>query len=134
MEVYFKNSFVAFYYDKQLRLGKAVWKGQLRGAELREAYLLVLDMIDRFYLTRWLGDDRLMESIDPDDLAWSMEVFVPRLAKSSLRRLARLPSQFMENRQAVDRMVREGQAGEVHLTFKDFGSEEEAVAWLMEPL
>lgn len=134
MQVYFKNNFVTFLYDKQARLGKAVWRGHLRGPELREAYLLVIDMIDRFTLTSWLADDRLMESIAPDDLQWSLDVYVPRIARSPLLRMARLPSRFEENRQSVDLMIDKGNKYGLQLVLRDFTSEEEAVDWLMEPL
>lgn len=134
MQQYFKNNFVTFLYDTQTRLGKAEWRGHLKGSELREAYLLVLDMIDRFSLTRWLADDRQMESIDPADLQWSLEVFVPRIAKSSLLRMARLPSRFDENRQAVKQMIVKGHTFDLDLVLCDFSDEQEAMAWLMEPL
>jgi len=134
MQVYFKNNYVTFLYDKNARLGKAEWRGQLRGPELREAYLMVLDMIDRFYLTRWLADDRMMGAVEPADLQWSLEVYIPRIAKSSLLRMARLPSKFEENLQAVGVMIDKGHSYDLHLTFRDFENEEEAMAWLMEPL
>jgi hypothetical protein len=63
-----------------------------KGPELREAFLLCLELIGRFSLTPWLADDRLMESIEPADLDWSLQVHVPAMAKSSLLRMARLPS------------------------------------------
>jgi hypothetical protein len=133
MQIYFKNSFVSFYYDKEARLGKAEWVGHLKGAELREAYLLCLELIDRFSLTRWLADDRLMRSIDPADLQWSLNVFVPRLANGPLLRMARLPSLFEENRQAVEVMIEKGHTYNLDLILRDFTDEQEALDWLMEP-
>ncbi|WP_299761973.1 hypothetical protein [uncultured Pontibacter sp.] len=134
MQVYFKNDFVTFSYDKEARLGKAEWRGHLRGPELREAYLMVLDMIDRFCLSRWLGDDRNMESIAPDDLQWSLDVYVPRVAASSLLRMARLPSAFEANRQAVEMMIDKGQSFDIDLVLRDFSNEQAAMEWLMKPL
>ncbi|ARS36955.1 hypothetical protein [Pontibacter actiniarum] len=134
MQVYFKNNNVTFLYDKEAKLGKAVWRGRLQGPELREAYLLLLDMIDRFALTRWLADDRLMEAISPADLRWSLEVYVPRVASSALLRMARLPSQFEENLQSVEVMIDKGHTYDLNLLFRDFSDEQEALAWLMEPL
>ena len=105
---------------------------QLHGAELREALLLCLEVVDRYSLTRWLADDRLMGPIDPADLQWSLEVYIPRLANSSLLRMARLPSFSEENREAVEVMIDKGQAYDAKLVLRDFKSEQEAMDWLME--
>ncbi len=134
MQVYFKNSFVSLYYDKNAKLGKAVWSGHLRGSELREAFLLCLDLVDRFNLTKWLADDRQMKTIEAEDLKWSLEVYVPQMASSPLLRMARLPSQYEQNREAVDIMIEKGHASEINLSLRNFECEQEAMAWLQEPL
>ncbi len=133
MQLYFQNSFVKLSYDKHLQLGKAEWRGRLQGAELREAYLLCHEMINRFSLVRWLADDRLMGSVSPADLKWSLEVHVPQMAKSSLKRLARIPSQFEENRKAVEVMINKGYTFDLSLILRDFMHLEEAMEWLLEP-
>ncbi|WP_187262236.1 hypothetical protein [Pontibacter beigongshangensis] len=132
MQIYFQNNFVSLYFDKKISLGKAVWRGHVRGPELREAYLLTLDLIDRNYLTRWLGDDRLMQSIAPDDLQWSLEVFIPMLVNSSLLRMARLPSHSEANREGIREMIIRGHTIDHNLIVRDFGDEQEAMRWLLE--
>ncbi|MHA6248498.1 hypothetical protein ACXYMU_11215 [Pontibacter sp. CAU 1760] len=132
MEEYFRNSFVSLQYDKEASLGKAVWSGSLQGEELREAYLLTVELIDRYSLTRWLSDDRQMKPITPADLQWSLDVHVPRMANSSLLRMARIPSIYEDNNKAVDAMVSKGHTLDLHLTFRHFDTEEEAMNWLME--
>ncbi|WP_242926192.1 hypothetical protein [Pontibacter vulgaris] len=134
MQVYFKNNFVSIYYNKESRLGKAVWNGHLEGAELREAFLLCLELIDRFMLTRWLADDRLMKSIEPADLEWSKQNYIPRIGNSSLLRFARLPSQFQKNLEAVNAMIEQSHTLKTKVVPLDFTDEQEAMDWLMEPL
>lgn len=134
MQIYFKNSFISIYYDKAARLGKAEWRGHLHGPELREAYLLCQDLIDRHSLVRWLADDRLMQSIAPADLAWSLREHVPRMATGPLLRMARLPSHHKQNREAVDMMIDKGSSLETHLEIRDFTEEQEALDWLLNPL
>ncbi|PKV67307.1 hypothetical protein [Pontibacter ramchanderi] len=133
MQLYFHNSFVRLSYDRALRLGKAEWFGRLQGAELREAYLLCHDMINRFSLTKWLANDRQMGNISPADLKWSLDVHVPQMAKSSLRRLARIPSQFETNLEAVGVMINKGYTLNLSLEMRDFEDEEKALEWLLEP-
>ncbi len=134
MQIYFKNSFISLFYNKEASLGKAVWSGNLHGSELREAYLLCLELIDRFSLTRWLADDRMMKSIAPADLEWSMQHHVPKMANSSLLRMARLPSVFEENLKAVDAMIEKGLSFNYGVAVRDFTDEQDALNWLMQPL
>ena len=129
--IYFKNDFVSIYFDKDLRIGKAVWQGDLVGSEFREAVLLCLDLIDRHSLVGWLGDNRRMKSIRPDDLQWSLQHFLPQLLESSLERLANIPSYDDANRAAVEIMYAQ-KSNLQELAIRDFVSEEEALAWLQE--
>lgn len=131
-QIYFKNNFVDIYFNKDLSLGKAIWKGDLIGAEYKEAVLLCLDLIDRHGLIGWLGDNRKMKSIRPDDLEWSVKVFLPRLLESSLLRLANLPSENEQNRAAVETIYNKTNISDTELTVRSFMSEEEAEAWLKE--
>ncbi|MFD3002917.1 hypothetical protein ACFS7Z_21300 [Pontibacter toksunensis] len=131
-QIYFKNNFVNIYFDKDLYLGKAVWKGDLIGAEYKEAVLLCLDLIDRHGLIGWLGDNRKMKSIRPDDLDWSVRVFLPKLLESSLQRLANLPSEDELNREAVETIYSKSNITDQELTVRDFKATKEAEAWLRE--
>lgn len=95
--------------------------------------MLCLDLVDRHELRGWLGDNRKMNSIDPADLQWSLEVFVPQAVASPLLRIANLPSESEKNREAVAMMLKKkDQLDAQQLLVRDFGSEEEAMAWLME--
>jgi hypothetical protein len=134
MQIYFKNSFVTLSYNRKKQLGIAEWTGTLQGPELREAFLLCLEMINRFSLIRWLADDRLMGPITPADLEWSLQVHVPGMAKSSLLRMAYLPSLSEENRETVEFMIDKGHTYDLKLVVRSFQEKEEAMAWLMEPL
>ncbi|RIJ37559.1 hypothetical protein [Pontibacter oryzae] len=131
-QLYFRNSFVDMYYDLDLNLGKAVWNGKLVGAEFREVTLMCLEMLDRFELTRWLGDNRNMKPISPEDLQWSLEVFVPKLLCGPLLRMATLPSKYEENRQAVNMLMSKSHDLDNSLELRDFQNEEEAMAWLLQ--
>ena len=131
-ELYFKNSHVSLYYNKSLRLGEAVWNGELLGDEFREATLLCLDLIDRFQLQRWLGDNRKMKTIQPADLRWSIEVFLPQLLESPLLRMANLPSEYEENRKAIEVMMDKMHLPGQQLVMRDFRDKDEAMKWLLE--
>lgn len=131
-DLYFRNNFVSIFYNKDERLGKAVWTGHLSGAEFRETSLLCLDLIDRYELRGWLGDNRKMDAIEPDDLQWSLEVFVPQIVASSVLRIANLPSEHEGHRKAIDVMLdKKNELGET-LVIREFSDEAEAMDWLRE--
>jgi hypothetical protein len=130
--LYFRNNFVSIYYDKGLRIGKAVWKGHVSGFEFRETTLLCLDLMDRHELKGWLGDNRKMRSIAPADLQWSLDVFVPQIVAGPVLRVANLPSEHEENRKAIEVMLEKKNKLQQQLTIRDFEDEEEAMAWLRE--
>lgn len=131
-ELYFKNSFVSIYFDKANRLGKAVWRGHLSGAEFKETALLCQDLMDRYELKGWLGDNRKMDAIEPADLKWSMEVLLPQLIAGSILRMANLPSEHEENRKALEVMIEKKNELDQKLLIRDFETEAEAMAWLWE--
>lgn len=130
--LYFQNAFVRLYYDKEQQLGKAIWSGHVQGAEYREAALLCLDLTDRYELRGWLGDNRKMSAIEPEDLQWSLDVFVPQVVAGSMLRIANLPSEVEENRKAIDIMLEKKDTLNQQLLIRDFDTEEEAMAWLLE--
>jgi len=131
-DLYFKNSFVSIYYNKTLRLGKAVWSGHLSGFEFREASLLCIDLIDRHELIGWLGDDRRLGSIEPADLKWNLEVILPQLAASTMLRMASIPTEQHKNQEAIEVMVQKNNELGQKLIFREFEREEDAVSWLLE--
>lgn len=132
LHTYFKSPHISLYYDSELRLGKAVWKGNVKGAELREAVLLCLYLIDRYSLKRWLADDRKMKGMDPADVQWLEEVFLPGILAGSVARIARLPSEYVEHTQAIELMKEKKGDSDARLLIHDFECEEEAMRWLLE--
>ncbi|MBC5994050.1 hypothetical protein [Pontibacter cellulosilyticus] len=131
-ELYFKNAFVSLYYDKDQKLGTAVWNGNIKGSEFRESLLLCLDLIDRFGLISWLADDRKMKAIDPADVLWSQEVFLPRILRGSIVRMARLPSHSAENREAIELLKDSSKGFTTNLIIRDFNTEAEAIECLLQ--
>lgn len=94
--------------------------------------MLCLDLVDRHELRGWLGDNRKMNSIEPADLQWTLDVFVPQAVASPLLRMANLPSEFEQNREAVAMMIEKKNQLNEQLLVRDFDTQEEAMAWLME--
>lgn len=134
MKIYFENEYVTIMYNEEHLCGMAAWKGELTGAEFREATLLCQDLIDRYGLTRWLGDNRKMKGIREDDLLWFMEVMEPQLVNSSMQRMANLVSEYENHHEAMERLVEHGTKLGHRLVICDFNNKDTALEWLLSPL
>lgn len=118
---------ICFYEDKSLGVG--VWEGFLSSEEYREAFLQGLALIKQRKLKRYLLDNRKLKTIRLLDQAWTVAVAGPRLAISSLERVAIIVSEDIFNRMAMDNMfVKGGQF--VHFDYAYFKEEREAMRWL----
>ena len=131
-ELYFKNSFVSIYFDKENCLGKAIWCGRVSGAEFKEAVLLCQDLMDRYGLKGWLSDNRKMDAIEPADLKWTIEVMLPQLIAGVMLRMANLPSEHEGHRKAVETILEKKNEHDQKLLIRDFEYENEALTWLYE--
>jgi hypothetical protein len=134
MKVYFENEYVTIYYNLEQLCGMAAWKGELTGAEFREATLLCQDLIDRYGLIRWLGDNRKMKGIRKDDLLWFMEVMEPQLVNSSLLRMANLLSHHADHQEAMERLTAHGTTLNHRLIVRDYSNKDAALEWLLSPI
>ncbi|RNI23590.1 hypothetical protein EFB08_18855 [Rufibacter latericius] len=119
-------------FDEDRSTAYAVWNGFLSSHEFQEAVLACIGLIEENGITRWLADNPKMKAIRQADQAWFVEVIMPRLLQSSLRRMATLVSEDLFNKMAVEQMIQ--RAGNLHhLAMCDFKDEGEAMLWLMAP-
>jgi len=125
---------MSLYYNRETGVGMAVWQGQVQGAEFREAVLLCLELMGRFELRGWLSDNRKVTSVNLNDLQWSLKVIGARVAAIPLLRLARLPSEIEEIRNAVGVMVNEELDFASNRLFRNFENVQEAMQWLTESI
>lgn len=132
-KAYFQNEHATISYDLEASLGIVTCHGEVAGADFREAMLISLDMIDRFELKRWIGDNRKCKAIAPADLKWSQEVLLPQLALGPLLRIALLLSHKEVSPGTVDLTIEKGDSKAQKLLIRNLDDEAAALAWLMEP-
>ncbi|ALI99134.1 STAS/SEC14 domain-containing protein [Rufibacter tibetensis] len=129
--VYYQSHAFTIQYDEARSLGMAIWRGKFSKSDLQEAFLILIHVIDKYRLTRWLADDRKMKSMSEEERNWVFENVVPALLSGPLRRMAILPSEDAKQVEDIDHLVeRAGDLGDFAL--RNFGSEEEALEWLMQ--
>ncbi len=113
------------------RLLRSTWKDAVSSQGYRGSLLRVHSIVERLALQHWLSDGRKMGPILPDDEAWTMEEFLPKLIGAGLERIAIVSSEDALNRTAVDRMVN-ASAPVVPYTIAYFQDPSIAQLWLMD--
>lgn len=131
-KLYYESDCVRISFNETQQLGVAEWNGFLSSKDFRENALRCLELIERYELRSWLGDNRKMKAIRQADQQWMVEEFIPKLLDSSLRRLANLVSEDIFNKMAIEQMIK--RAGPLEaILIRDFDSEAAAMAWLVMP-
>lgn len=131
-KIYYESEFVKISFDEAQHLGVAEWNGFLSSKDYRENAVRCLELIEHYELKFWLGDNRKMKAIRQADQQWTVEVMVPRLLASSMRRMANLVSEDIFNKMAVEQMIKRVSPLN-NLQIRDFESEAAAMAWLKMP-
>jgi hypothetical protein len=130
--IYLENAHVTIFYDPFWKMGRAVWNGFLSGETFKTNLTACLRLIEEKHLALWLADNRKMKSIRQQDQLWLEKVFVPRLAASSLQKMATLISEDIFNQMAIETLhIRGGKLVPFDTQF--FQDEEEARKWLIAP-
>lgn len=131
--LYFQNHGLTLSYDRELKMGFAVWVGFLSSRDFREATTNCIELIQQENLTRWLADNREMKAIRQADQQWFVETILPVLRQSSLKRMATLVSDDIFNQMAIDHIYEE--AGNIdHIEMRDFNDDVKAMTWLLRPV
>lgn len=132
MQTFFDTEYLYLGYDEDRKLAQAVWNGFLNSQEFRTASQACLDLLQEHQPINWLADNRKMKAIRQHDQDWFVQEVIPRLAQSSIRKMATLVSEDIFNQMAVENI--EAKANEVVLFDNyHFKSEEEAMHWLSAP-
>ncbi|GAB2527773.1 hypothetical protein [Rufibacter soli] len=130
-QVYYESPSLVIRYDQEQQLGTAKWKGHLESSDLREGVLLCNHVVEKYSLTRWLGDNRLMKAFSPEDEQWFIETQLPQLIAGPLRRMATLVSKDQAQVAAIEHIIERAQ-GLHKLAIHDFNYEDAALQWLLQ--
>ncbi|GAB3525904.1 hypothetical protein GCM10027443_00490 [Pontibacter brevis] len=132
LKTYYENEHIRLRYDEEFQLGVGEWKGFVSSSEFREMALRALEFANSYGITRWLSDRRKMKAIRQQDQQWAVEVYIPKMLESPLRRMAAVVSEDIFNNMAMEEMLkRSGGLGNISL--RHFNNVTEAMAWLKQP-
>ena len=132
LELYYETDIIRVSYDPELQLGVGEWKDFASSEKIRSTAMRSLDFVNEKGITRWLADRRNMKAIRQQDQQWTVDVFIPKMLASPLRRMASIVSKDIFNKMAMEQIIRRS-GGLGNIALHDFDNFEDAMAWLKQP-
>lgn len=126
----FSDECLQLYYDPENKLVRAVWNGFLSGENLRRVVAKCLDLLDEENPENWLADNRKLRAIRQHDQEWLAENLLPKLAVSSLKKMATIVSEDIFNQMAIGNLLTKA-TEIVHFDHQYFKSDQAAYKWLV---
>ena len=117
-------------YDSDHDLIEAVWNGFISGDVLKSAVLTCIQLLEEKKPKNWLADNRKLKALRMKDQEWLAENLVPKLADSSIKKMATLISEDIFNQMAIENLYTKA-SETVKFEHKYFKSLAEARSWLL---
>lgn len=84
----FDDTFLTISWEPDDRIICAQWKHEVGGEAMRRGLDVGLDLIRDKQARRWLVDSRLLGTIDPADVKWVNDHWIPRAVAAGLQSMA----------------------------------------------
>lgn len=86
--IYFDESFLTLSWDEGANVVCAQWKDTVEGEPMRRGLEVGLELVALKQSEKWLVDSRTLGSIDPADVKWVNDNWIPRAVDAGLRWMA----------------------------------------------
>ena len=86
--IYFDESFLTLSWDESANVVCAQWKDAVEGDPMRRGLQVGLELVSLKQSEKWLVDSRTLGSIDPADVKWVNDNWIPRAVDAGLRWMA----------------------------------------------
>lgn len=90
MMIHFDAPFLTIHWDDDGGIAWAEWKDSTGGEPMKRGLEAGLRLIVEKKATRWLADTRRLGSMDPADVKWVSDDWVPRAVAAGISRMALL--------------------------------------------
>ncbi|HTR83863.1 MAG TPA: hypothetical protein VMI56_05260 [Reyranella sp.] len=123
------NPTCSMFFDDEVPCVTVVWKGSVTSSQLRCVHENLIHLIAAHRVSKVLGDDTALPTIDIDDQRWILDDWMPRAAAAGLKAAAsKAPDSYIA-RVSIDNII---QANGENMTIRSFGDIGEARRWLRE--
>ncbi|MEZ4453248.1 MAG: STAS/SEC14 domain-containing protein [Nannocystaceae bacterium] len=86
--IYYDKPFLTLSWDPDGNIVCARWKDEVSGEPMREGLETGLKLVTEKKAQRWLVDSTMLGSIDPVDVKWVNDIWMPRGVAAGLRWMA----------------------------------------------
>lgn len=86
--IHFDEQFLTISWDPVDRIICAQWKNEVDSASMRRGLAAGLELIREKQAKRWLVDSRILGAIDPADVKWVNDEWMPQAAAAGLTTMA----------------------------------------------
>ena len=117
--------------DLDRALFSLTWKGPVPSGAWRRILVQAHMQVLQHRLRSWISDSRQLGAILPDDEAWIMSDFTPRMVLAGLERMALVMGTDRLRRAAVDKLVEQA-APITSFPVRFFLDPEQAVRWIVD--
>jgi hypothetical protein len=126
--IYFDEPFLTLSWEEDANIVCAQWKNEVGGEPMRRGLDVGLDVVVQKQAHKWLVDSRRLGSIDPADVKWVNDNWMPRAVAAGLSWMA-----FVMAKKVVMKLTMRSfmaRISERDLTTSYFDDVDEARAWL----
>ena len=131
MAIAHQTPYIRLHVNAVTAVLETEWLGFCNSAELRLALQQSLVLARRHRVRGWIGNNRQMRTIRPNDQDWINEIWFPEFARLGVQRLAVVVSSDALNQMGVDSILQRATA---HAPFEThyFSDIAEARLWVSE--
>ncbi|MBL9102516.1 MAG: STAS/SEC14 domain-containing protein [Myxococcales bacterium] len=86
--IHFDEPFLTITWEPEDRIIRAEWKDEVGGEPMRRGLDAGLELIRQKQARRWLVDSRRLGAIDPADVKWVNDVWMPQAAAAGVSAMA----------------------------------------------
>lgn len=126
--IHFDEPFLAISWEEGANIVCAQWKDDVRGEPMRRGLEAGLELVIQKQSAKWLVDSRRLGSIEPADVKWVNDHWMPRAVDAGLRWMA-----FVMAKKLVMQMTMKSFMARINqqeLANAYFDDVDEARAWL----
>lgn len=120
-------------YHKDLSMIQYIWRGHVSSSEYRKALDKILRIARKEKATYWLSDQTHATTLDLTDQHWTTDVWMPKIFKTQLRKLAILLPHDIYNNMVLEDFIQQAE-GRCPFEIQFFSDAESAIEWFHEPV
>ena len=128
-EIYLDEPYLSIRWRGVPRILYAEWKGFATTEEFRAALLIGVHAIRERHVVGYVSDARKAKVFLPEDLQWTVEVWLPQVVAAGLKRMAMVTAETGLGKVAIEEAVHE--IDNHGLSMRKFDSVAAATTWAL---